>query len=276
MSGSAATASAFNEYADTCSATATSSHGAVRKPPPRHDSGAKPIACTNPSSRPPTRSASASRSSVLVTSRSTTSGSDGRRLVARWVRLIARPKDVSTTSAPCSWASLAVPNAIEESFRTPVTRIRRPSSSMRRDSPSERRVRVAPRGGAVLLRRHARQRGCELAASVGGRDHRVHVAALGGGEGAGELRAVLLLECDLLGTPLVLVGDGSETLAVEDLHRRRPAHDGDLRRGPSAVPVAAERLRVHDDVRAAVGLADDDAQSRHRGRCVRVHELRAM
>ena len=41
ISGSAATASDFSEYADTWSATATSSHGASRKPPPRHDSGAK-------------------------------------------------------------------------------------------------------------------------------------------------------------------------------------------------------------------------------------------
>ena len=62
ISGRHATASALSEYAETCSATATSSHGAVRKPPPRHDSGAKPIACSTPSSWPPTRAASASRS----------------------------------------------------------------------------------------------------------------------------------------------------------------------------------------------------------------------
>ena len=130
MSGSVATASDFSEYADTWRATATSSHGAVRNPPPRHDSGAKPIAWSTPSSRPPTRPASASRCSGSVTSSSTISGSVGRRLAVRCVRLITRPNEVSTTSAPSSCAILATPNAIEASFSTPVTRIRLPSSNI--------------------------------------------------------------------------------------------------------------------------------------------------
>jgi enoyl ACP reductase len=37
--GSTAVASDFSEYADTCTAVATSSHGASRKPPPRQDAG---------------------------------------------------------------------------------------------------------------------------------------------------------------------------------------------------------------------------------------------
>src|SRR5262249_31378830 len=160
---------------------------------------AKPIAWTTPSSRPPTRPASASRSSAFVTSRSTTSGGDGRRFAALRVRLMTRPNDVSTTSAPCSWASLAVPNASEEAFGAPVTRIRRPSSSMRRDSPSERRVGVPARRNAVLLRGEARQRGGECAARVGRWDHGVHVPTLGGGVRVGEPLGVLLLEREVLG-----------------------------------------------------------------------------
>ena len=47
-----------------------------------------------------------------------------------WVMRIVRPKEVRTTSAPCSWASLATWNAMEESIRTPVTSSFLPSSSM--------------------------------------------------------------------------------------------------------------------------------------------------
>ena len=128
--GRHATASAFKEYALTCNAIATSSHGAVRNPPPRHDSGAKPIAWSTPSRCPPTRSASASRCSGSVTSSSTITGSVASRRAARCVRLIARPNDVSTTSAPSSWARRATWNAIEASLSTPVTRIRLSASSI--------------------------------------------------------------------------------------------------------------------------------------------------
>jgi hypothetical protein len=41
------------------------------------------------------------------------SGSVGSRRAARLVRLIARPNDVSTTSAPCSWACFATEKAID-------------------------------------------------------------------------------------------------------------------------------------------------------------------
>ena len=130
MSGSAATASAFNEYADTCIATATSSQGASRKPPPRHDGGAYAIEWTTPSRRPPRLAAKPSRSSWLLTSSSTISGSVGSRRAARRVMLITRPNELRTTSAPCSCAMRATGNASDDSFVIPVTRIRLPSNSM--------------------------------------------------------------------------------------------------------------------------------------------------
>jgi hypothetical protein len=85
-SGRAALASAGSEYVDTCTAVATSSHGASKKPPPSADGGAKPIECSTPSmpstcSR--TRSGSAARSSGLVTSSSTTGAGPGNFLATR-------------------------------------------------------------------------------------------------------------------------------------------------------------------------------------------------
>ena len=69
-----------SENADTCTAVATSSHGASRKPPPRQDAGANPIECSTPS-RPSTcsrtRSASESRCSWSATSSSTTGAGSG-------------------------------------------------------------------------------------------------------------------------------------------------------------------------------------------------------
>ena len=70
------------------------------------------------------------RSSLLVTSSSTSCASSGSRRAARVVRLMIRPNDVSTTSAPCSWATRAIENAIDSLFNTPVTRIRLPWSSI--------------------------------------------------------------------------------------------------------------------------------------------------
>src|SRR5438094_543566 len=52
MSGASSAARVFIEYALTRIAVATDSHGAVMKPPPRQSSGAKPTACTAPSSPP--------------------------------------------------------------------------------------------------------------------------------------------------------------------------------------------------------------------------------
>jgi hypothetical protein len=88
--------------------------------------------------------------------------------------------------------------------------------------------------------------------------------------------AVLLLERELLGTSFLLISDAREALAVQDLHRGRRAHDGDLGPRPCAIPVASERFRVHHDVRAAERLADYDAEPGHSGRCVRMDQLRAV
>ena len=62
-------------------------------------------------------------------SSSSTSGSTGRRVAARWVNDIPRPKPVSTMAAPCSWAIRAVCQAIESSVSTPVINNRLPWSS---------------------------------------------------------------------------------------------------------------------------------------------------
>ena len=115
ISGCAATASAFREKADTCTAVATSGHSVLRKLPPSAVSGANPIEWRTPSmpstcSR--TRSARASRSAWLVTSSSTTAAGCGRRPADRLVNAIARPKEVSTTVAPSSCASRATWKAI--------------------------------------------------------------------------------------------------------------------------------------------------------------------
>ncbi len=122
-------ARAFSEYADTCTAVDTSAQLVFRKLPPRASWGANAMACSTPSSPStcsPTRSASVARCSSLATSSSMTGGGSGSRLAIRSTRLI-RPKPVSTTVAPSSWATLATWNAIELSVRTPVTRMRLPA-----------------------------------------------------------------------------------------------------------------------------------------------------
>src|SRR3546814_8705209 len=73
-------------------------------------------------------------------------------------------------------------------------------------------------------------------------------AARGGDEGVGELLAVFLgAGGDLLGV--------AEVAAEDDLDRPLGAHDGDLRRRPGVVHVAAQVLGGHHVVGAAVGLA---------------------
>ena len=73
--------------------------------------------------RRPARRARRDRA-ASVTSSSTIVGSVGSRRAARCVRLIARPNEVSTTSAPSSCARCATENAIDASLSTPVTRMR--------------------------------------------------------------------------------------------------------------------------------------------------------
>src|SRR5262247_3086530 len=109
-SGRLAIANDFSEYAEMCSAVATSGHSVLRKLPPSAASGAYPIECTTPS-RPSTcsrtRSASASRCASSVTSSSITGASAASRVAPRSTGPI-RPNPVSTTRPPSTWASRAM------------------------------------------------------------------------------------------------------------------------------------------------------------------------
>ena len=69
---------------------------------------------------------------------------------------------------------------------------------------------------------------------------------------------------------------GLEVLAEDEVHRAGRAHHRDLGRRPREREVGADRLRVHDHVRAAVGLARDDLHPRHGCLAVRVEQLRAV
>ena len=68
------------------------------------------------------------------------------------------------------------------------------------------------------------------------------VAALRGRQRGRKPVAVLAHELSVLGAARLLVGDPGEALAVQDLHRARGAHHGDLGARPCAVPVVSERL----------------------------------
>src|SRR5262245_33261500 len=215
---------------------------------------------------------------MLVTSSSTSCASSGSRRAALVVRLMIRPNDVSTTSAPCSWATLAIENAIDSLFNTPVTRIRFPWSSigaayalcLRR---LQGRISVLPGRPFFALRAQSSECRREDTPRVARRDDVVDVAALGRDVRVREPRLVLLLACNLLAPSLVVVAAPAQRAAVEDLDGTRCAHHRDLGGGPRNAPVVAEALRVHDDVRAAVRLAEHHAHPRHGGVAVRVHEL---
>src|SRR3954454_3055267 len=131
ISGRQAVASDLYEYVETCSALDTSAQPALRNSPPSTDCGPNAIECTMPS-RPSTcsrtRSGSDARCSSSVTSSSITGAFPGSRLAIRSTRDI-RPKPVSTTSAPFSWATLATEKAIEASVMTPVTSSRLPANN---------------------------------------------------------------------------------------------------------------------------------------------------
>src|SRR5690349_3270185 len=169
--GSAPRARAASEKAETCTAVCTSSQVASMKL--NAPCGAKPIECSTPSrcgtcSR--TRSGSAARSSGLVTSSSITGGVCGSRRAMAVVIFVVRPKEVSTTSAPCSWASLATWKAMEESIRTPVMSSFLPSSNM------------------VGLSVRAGERGSGCGRSGASVTHAE--AAVDGDDGAGDVRGI--------------------------------------------------------------------------------------
>ena len=125
--------SAFSENADVWNAIVALSTGVLRKLPPSASPGAKAIACRMPSTRPQRSrrsSATAWMSSGLLTSSSSTSGTGSSLVADRSVIRFARPKPVSTISAPAAWACLATSNAIDSRLMTPVISSFLPSSEL--------------------------------------------------------------------------------------------------------------------------------------------------
>src|ERR1700739_1021112 len=96
--------------------------------------GMKPIECTTPSSLLPspisavTRSAKVSKCFSSCTLSSISGAFSGSRSAIRWISR-SRSNPVSTSCAPCSWATRAMWNAIDESVMRPLQRILLPSSS---------------------------------------------------------------------------------------------------------------------------------------------------
>src|ERR687897_268636 len=161
-----------------------------------------------------------------------------------------RPNDVSTSSAPSSWARRATAAAIESLVSTPVTTSFLPSRSISFRSlgsrsgsrvarcgsrRSQRDVVVAPGRQALALGGQRQQRGGDGAAGVGRFDDLVDVAAFGGRGGCEVDGLVLGLELGAPCVALLLGGRGRQLAAVQDLDRALGAHHRDLggRRGGS-------------------------------------------
>ena len=72
------------------------------------------------------------------------------------------------------------------------------------------------------------------------------------------------------------VGGLLQLAAVDDLDGALRTHHRQLGRRPGERQVGADRLRVHHDVGAAVGLAGDDLDARHRRLAVGVEQLGAV
>src|SRR5215831_19239632 len=132
------------------------------------------------------------------------------------------------------------------------------AAQSRIQSPSERKSVVLSCRHLHSLASQHRERLGDAPARDTRHDHVVDIAALGGGEGREEAILVFLgAGGDLLGV--------ADIGAEDDLDRALCAHDGDLRRRPGIVDVAADMLRRHHVVGAAEGLARDHGDERHRG-----------
>ena len=118
----------------------------------------------------------------------------------------------------------------------------------------------------ALVGQHGERRG-DLAAGLGGVDDGVDVAALGGDVRVEQPLGVVGLERG----PLL-----GRRPPLQDRRGLPGAHHGQLGPRPRQAHVVAHPLGVHDDVRAAVALAQDDADPRHRGPAVGEHELGAV
>src|SRR6478735_1032881 len=134
---------------------------------------------------------------------------------------------------------------------------------------SERNVAVlAPRVVELLGGEH-RQRAADAFPRLVRLDHVVDVAARAGDERVGELFLVLGLARGELRRVALLV-------AEDDLDRSLRPHHRDLGVRPGEVDVAAQVLRAHHVVGAAVRLAGDDGDLRHRALGVGEQQLGAV
>ncbi len=129
------------------------------------------------------------------------------------------------------------------------------------------------RGSSSRLVRSIRRPATIFWRVSGGIDHVVDVATLGGVVRVGVLLGVL---GDQFGATRRGIGGLLQLAAVDDLDRTLRAHHGELGSRPGVREVGADRLRVHHDVRTAVGLASDDLDARHRGLAVGVQQLGAV
>ena len=102
-----------------------------------------------------------------------------------------------------------------------------------------------------------------------GHDDVVDEAVLSGDEGIGEFGPVFRL---FLRQLLRIVAVAAE----DDLHRAFRAHDRDFGGRPGIVHVTAQMLGRHDVIGAAIGLAGDDRDLRHRRLGIGVEQLGAV
>ena len=131
------------------------------------------------------------------------------------------------------------------------------------------------RVGQTLVRERL-QRADDPIARVARLDHVVDVAEPGSHVRIGELIAILgFLLGDELGL-LLLVLDRGDLLRQQHFDCALGAHHGDLGRRPCVVDVAAQMLRAHHAVGAAVGFAQDDRDLRNGRFAVSEQQLGAV
>ena len=152
-----------------------------------------------------------------------------------------------------------------------------PGGSPARPSPSgedvvavvglQRGVVVGAGDQALALVDQRQQCLTDDATCLGRIDHRVDQPAVGSDVRVQQPFGVVGLERG------ALLGRRS---TLQDRRRLAGTHHGELGPRPREAQVVAHVLGVHDDVGAAVALAQDDADARHRGAGVGEHELRAV
>ena len=199
----------------------------------------------------------------------------------RWVRLMTRPNEVSTTSAPSSCARprdgerdrRVVQHAgdedalaFEQHERPSLLPARLQAACCRAGGPGRCSRLVANRSSAA-----ARMRRVSLAAMTSSTKPR---SAATYGFANRSSYSCSSAACSRARSSASSIARSVRPCRICAAPER--AHHRDLGRGPRAAPVVPEPLGVHDDVRAAVRLAQHDAQPRHGGGGVRVDELGAV